>query len=74
MLDLPEPLRPVTALNWLSKGPMTARCAYDLKPSIVTSLTHIAVYCPGRALVVKPAQRAAGGLRQVATSQCRQLA
>ena len=59
MLDLPEPLRPVTALNWLSKGPTTTRCAYDLKPSIVISLIHMAVLCPAARCAAESAARPA---------------
>ena len=35
--DLPEPLRPVIALNSGSKPVMTVRFAYDLKPSRMIS-------------------------------------
>jgi len=42
MLDLPEPFRPVMALNWGSNPATTCRCAYDLKPSMVISLMNMA--------------------------------
>lgn len=41
MLDLPEPFRPVMALNWGSNPATTWRCAYDLKPSMVISLMNM---------------------------------
>ena len=40
-LDLPEPLRPVMALKVGSHPAITVRCAYDLKPSITTSLMNM---------------------------------
>ena len=43
MLDLPDPFRPVIALNCGSKPGMTTLCAYDLKPSTVISFTCILI-------------------------------
>lgn len=42
MLDLPLPLSPVMALNPGSKLVRHTRCAYDLKPSMLTSLMYMA--------------------------------
>jgi len=41
MLLFPLPLRPVMALNSGSKPDTTVRCAYDLKPSMITSCGRI---------------------------------
>lgn len=43
MLDLPDPFRPVIALNCGSKPGMTTLCAYDLNPSTVISFTCILI-------------------------------
>ncbi len=43
MLDFPEPLKPVIALNWGSKSGITVLVAYDLKPSMMTCL--ICIFC-----------------------------
>ena len=54
MFDLPEPLRPVMALNCGSRDGTTVRFAYDLKPSIVISSTYMAAPAPtGRVPVIK---------------------
>ena len=41
MLDLPEPFKPVIALNYGSKSGILVRTEYDLKPSITISLMYI---------------------------------
>ena len=41
MFDFPDPFRPVIALNFGSKRPITVRCAYDLKPSTMISMILI---------------------------------
>ena len=41
MFDFPDPFRPVIALNFGSKRPITVRCAYDLKPSTMISIMRI---------------------------------
>lgn len=41
MLDLPVPLRPVMAVNSLSKPSISVRFPYDLNPSKISFFTHI---------------------------------
>ena len=41
MFDFPDPFRPVIALNFGSKRPITVRCAYDLKPSTMISMIRM---------------------------------
>ena len=41
MFDLPEPLRPVIALNSLSKPSISVFFEYDLKPSMMIFFTRI---------------------------------
>lgn len=51
MFDLPEPLRPVIALNEASQPVIEVRTGYDLKPSSTSSSIRMALtksYCNGR--------------------------
>lgn len=41
IFDLPVPLRPVMAVNSLSKPSISVRLPYDLKPSIINFLMYI---------------------------------
>jgi len=70
MLDLPEPLRPVMALNRGSNAGTTVRCAYDLKPSMHTSSTNMTAARggdPGEGRGAREARgaRAAGPLQRM---------
>lgn len=49
MLDLPLPLSPVMALKPGSKFVRQTRCAYDLKPSMLTSLMYMVLPAQQRA-------------------------
>ena len=48
MLLLPEPFRPVMALNRGSNAGTTVRCAYDLNPSMHTSSTYMVFFVERR--------------------------
>ena len=48
MLLLPEPFRPVMALNRGSNAGTTVRCAYDLNPSMHTSSTYLVFFVERR--------------------------
>jgi hypothetical protein len=52
MLDLPEPFRPVIALKVGSQPVMTVRTAYDLKPSMISSVILMVGRCGRRRQVV----------------------
>ena len=54
MFDFPDPFRPVIALNFGSKRPITVRCAYDLKPSTMISMIRMVREGTEKSVLNKP--------------------
>jgi hypothetical protein len=62
MLDLPLPFSPVMALKPGSNCERQTRCAYDLKPSMLTSLMYMLPQLSAAAAALSGLELAAGSL------------